>query len=101
MAMSAAVNNTGLAGKTLTRFDVIKVSNANKGSLVITHGLGVTPRKFTLVPLLAQAWASAWAVKQVSVNSTSFTLTAVSVTASGAAAAQLAVFIEAPHSIPQ
>lgn len=80
----------------LAVFDVTATADADTGGDV-THGLGIVPEVYWMVPLLAAYYTSVWTITAVS--STVVTVTKGTAVGSGTANAQMRLFVERPHTL--
>ncbi len=102
-----AITSAAVAKPTGTRprkstavFAVTATADGDTGNLTIAHGLAVIPDAVYLTPITAAGVLSGWAEVPASRTTANVVVTKTTTAAgSGAAPAQLYVYIEKPHTI--
>lgn len=86
--------------KNMAVFDVTATADGDTGNLVIAHGLNVIPAYVDMVPITAAGLLSSWSWTPASSSTTNITIVKnTTTTGSGAAPAQLRVFVFKPHTM--
>jgi hypothetical protein len=97
MGLASTVTITAsLAGTYSKSWNVVSSADGDTTGSV-SHGFGVAPALYWLVPLLPQAYGKQWYISAVS--STTITITGISSTSAGTSVAQLQIVAMLPHSI--